>query len=52
VCRYALQRLQEEGARRAIVYAGGRPEDAGARALYESVGFRCHTRVVEFRKDR
>jgi ribosomal protein S18 acetylase RimI-like enzyme len=52
VCRYALRRLQEEGARRAIVYAGGRAEDAGARALYESVGFRCHARVVEFRKDR
>jgi ribosomal protein S18 acetylase RimI-like enzyme len=52
VCRYALQRLQEVGGRRAIVYAGGRPEDAPARALYESVGFRCHTRVVELRRAR
>jgi ribosomal protein S18 acetylase RimI-like enzyme len=52
VCRYALQRLKEAGARQAIVYAGGRPEDAGAHALYESVGFRCHTRAVELRKER
>jgi ribosomal protein S18 acetylase RimI-like enzyme len=50
--RYALRRLQQEGALRAVVYAGGRDEDAGARALYESVGFRRYTRVVEFRKER
>jgi ribosomal protein S18 acetylase RimI-like enzyme len=52
VCRFALRRLQEEGARQAIVYAGGRPEDGGARRLYESVGFRRYTRVLEFRKQR
>jgi ribosomal protein S18 acetylase RimI-like enzyme len=51
-CRYALQRLHEEGAQQAIVYAGGRDEDAGARALYESVGFRQLTRAVELRKSR
>ena len=48
VCRYALHRLQEEGGRQAIVYA----ENEAARALYESVGFRRHTRVVEMRKKR
>jgi ribosomal protein S18 acetylase RimI-like enzyme len=52
VCRYALRRLQQEGARRAIVSAGGRDEDEGARALYESVGFRRNTRVVELCKER
>jgi ribosomal protein S18 acetylase RimI-like enzyme len=52
VCRFALGRLQEEGAETAIVYAGGRDEDASARSLYESVGFRQHTRMVELRKAR
>jgi len=52
VCTYALHRLQEEGARKAIVYAGGRDEDHRARALYESVGFRRHTRMTELRKER
>ena len=49
--RYALQRLHEAGAQQVVVYAGGRDEDARARALYESVGFRRHARVVEFRKE-
>jgi hypothetical protein len=44
--------LQEEGAETAIVYAGGREEDEAARWLYESVGFRQHTCVLELRKDR
>jgi ribosomal protein S18 acetylase RimI-like enzyme len=52
VCRYALGRLQEEGARSAIVYGGGRDEDERSRALYESVGFRRHTRAIEMRKER
>jgi GNAT superfamily N-acetyltransferase len=52
VCRYALRRLQRVGARQAIVYAGGRDVDEGARVLYESVGFRRHTRDVELRKSR
>ena len=52
VCTYALQRLHEAGAQQAIVYAGGRDQDAPARALYESIGFRRHARVVELRKIR
>jgi ribosomal protein S18 acetylase RimI-like enzyme len=52
VCTYALQRLRDTGARQAVVYAGGRDQDAPARALYERVGFRSHTRVVELRKVR
>lgn len=50
VCRYALQRLEEEGAEHAIVYAGGREQDAPARALYESLGFRPNSRLVELRR--
>ena len=52
VCHYALGRLQEAGARQAIVYAGGRDEDAGARALYERVGFARRGRSIELRKER
>jgi len=52
VCLYALRRLQEEGAGQAVVYARGGEEDEGARALYESVGFRPHTRAVQVRKRR
>jgi ribosomal protein S18 acetylase RimI-like enzyme len=52
VCRYALIRLREEGARQAIVYAGGRDEDERSRALYESVGFRLLTRSLEHRQER
>ena len=33
-------------------YLGGRDKDEGARTLYESIGFRRHTRVIEFRKQR
>jgi ribosomal protein S18 acetylase RimI-like enzyme len=51
-CRFALRRLQEEGARTAVVYAGGRGADAPARALYESVGFRLHARLIELRRGR
>jgi ribosomal protein S18 acetylase RimI-like enzyme len=46
VCAYALTRLRAAGAEQAIVYA----DDPAARALYESVGFRRHTRAVELRK--
>jgi ribosomal protein S18 acetylase RimI-like enzyme len=52
VCRYGLRRLQEEGARSAIVYGGGRDEDERSRALYESIGFRRHSRAIELRKER
>lgn len=52
VCRYGLRRLQEEGARSAIVYGGGRDEDRRSRALYESIGFRRHSRAIELRQER
>jgi GNAT superfamily N-acetyltransferase len=52
VCTYALGCLRDVGARMAIVYAGGRDEDRPARALYESIGFRRHTRMTELRKER
>ena len=48
VCRYAFRRLQEEGATQALVLAAEEP----AVRLYESVGFRRYTRVVEFQKSR
>jgi ribosomal protein S18 acetylase RimI-like enzyme len=51
-CRFALSRLHEEGARTAVVYAGGRDADVPARALYESVGFHRHARFVELRRSR
>jgi ribosomal protein S18 acetylase RimI-like enzyme len=51
-CLFALHRLSEEGGRQGIVYAGGRDEDAPARALYESIGFRRHTREVEVQRRR
>ncbi len=47
VCRYALRRLQEEGGVQAIVYADARADQRQASALYESVGFRRHTRMLE-----
>jgi ribosomal protein S18 acetylase RimI-like enzyme len=52
VCRYALRRLQDQGARQAIVYASGRPDQRQAAALYESVGFHRHTRMLELRRTR
>jgi ribosomal protein S18 acetylase RimI-like enzyme len=52
VCLFALHRLQEEGGRQAIVYASGRPDQRQASALYESVGFRRHTRMLELRRTR
>jgi ribosomal protein S18 acetylase RimI-like enzyme len=52
VCRYALHRLQEAGAKQAIVYASGREDQRQASALYESVGFRRHTRMLELRRTR
>ncbi len=52
VCRFALRRLRDEGARTAVVYSGGRDEDAPARALYESLGFRMHAREIELRRPR
>jgi GNAT superfamily N-acetyltransferase len=51
-CAFALRRLQAQGGRTAVVYAGGRDEDAPARALYESLGFRQHAAEVEWRRQR
>lgn len=48
VCRYAFRRLREEGATRAVVLAAEEP----AVRLYESVGFRRYTRIVEFQRRR
>lgn len=48
VCEYGLRRLREEGAIHALVLAESEP----AIRLYESVGFRRYTRIVEFQKAR
>ena len=50
VCRFALHRLREEGAARAIVYS--LPGGSEATALYESIGLRQHACSVELAKRR
>ena len=52
VILHALRRLRDAGAETAVVYAGGREEDAPARALYESLGFRRHSCAVPLQKPR
>ncbi|MFL5946566.1 MAG: GNAT family N-acetyltransferase [Gaiellaceae bacterium] len=47
-CRFALRRLREEGATRALVLAAEEP----AMRLYESVGFERYTRIAEFQRPR
>jgi ribosomal protein S18 acetylase RimI-like enzyme len=49
VCRFALHRLREEGAERAIVYSLAGSE---ATALYESIGLRQHAHSVELVRRR
>ena len=49
VCLFALHRLREEGATRAIVYSIAGSE---ATALYESIGLRQYTRSVQLLKRR
>jgi GNAT superfamily N-acetyltransferase len=49
VCRFALRRLRDEGATRAIVYSLAGSE---ATALYESIGLREHARSLELVKRR
>ena len=49
VCRFALHRLREEGAERAIVYSLA---GSDATALYESIGMREHARSLELVKRR
>jgi ribosomal protein S18 acetylase RimI-like enzyme len=48
VCAFALRRLAEEHASRAVVYARGDDEYAAPKQLYESLGFRAHARTVPF----
>lgn len=52
VCRFALGRLRGEGASAAIVYARGDDDYPGPKRLYESIGFRAHSRSQEYRKPR
>jgi ribosomal protein S18 acetylase RimI-like enzyme len=47
---FALQRLRDAGAERAIVLCRGDDEYPMPKRLYESVGFRQHSRSVAFRK--
>jgi len=52
VCRFALGRLEEEGATAALVYAiAGDPENPGPKALYESLGFVETSRILRYRRD-
>src|SRR5581483_4451241 len=52
VCRYALRRLREEGATRAVVYGDVDPANRGPKALYESIGFVETSRLVRRVRDR
>jgi hypothetical protein len=46
----ALRRLRAAGAERAIVLCRGDEDHPAPKLLYESVGFRQHSRSVDFRK--
>ena len=48
VCAFALRRLAEEGATRAVVYARGDAAYPAPKLLYESLGFRAHARTIPF----
>jgi ribosomal protein S18 acetylase RimI-like enzyme len=48
VCRFACARLRDAGAARAVVYSADEP----AQRLYESIGFRRHSLLVGWTKDR
>lgn len=50
VCSFALHRLREQGATAAIVYARGDPGYPVPKPLYESIGFRRHSRTIELRR--
>ncbi len=52
VCRFALRRLREEGATRAVVYAVVDPDNPGAKALYESIGFVETSRFLRYARER
>ena len=51
VCAFALRRLAEEGAARAVVYARGDAAYPAPKALYESLGFAQHARTVRLRRE-
>lgn len=48
VCRFALRRLEEEGATQATVYALADPARPAAKALYESIGFVETSRLLRY----
>src|SRR6185295_4769368 len=49
VCTFALQRLRDEGAERAVVCARGDAAHSAPKLLYESLGFRPHARTITYR---
>jgi ribosomal protein S18 acetylase RimI-like enzyme len=49
VCAFALQRLRDEGAEVAVVYARGDAAYPAPKRLYESLGFRAHACTVGYR---
>jgi ribosomal protein S18 acetylase RimI-like enzyme len=51
VCRFALRRLEEEGATQAMVYALADAASPGAKALYESIGFAETSRLLRYVTD-
>lgn len=52
VCRFALRRLEDEGATQAVVYAiADDPENRGPKRLYESVGFVETSRFLRYVRD-
>ena len=48
VSRFALRRLEEEGATQAMVYAVVDPANTGPKALYESIGFVETSRFLRY----
>jgi len=51
VCRFALRRLEEEGAKRVVVGAATNPENLGPKTLYESIGFTEASRWLRYVRD-
>jgi ribosomal protein S18 acetylase RimI-like enzyme len=51
VSAFALRRLAEEGATRAVVYARGDAARPVPKPLYESLGFEQHARTIRFKRE-
>jgi len=51
VCRFALRRLEEEGATQAMVYALADPASPSAKTLYESIGFVETSQFLRYKRD-